>query len=922
MSAQSPTIVLVLFDAKNKPTFKATPLQPDASGLIGYITRIANFLEHEVHDQAAVLGYVHQNGDVGAFAHSGFHTDTLAGMARELALDAKLARPGVRPALSHGSISLKLKPGESSVAPKELLEVGHAAMKLLGVNQNRYVLAVHIDTDHIHLHFLYSRVAEGGVLRERSRKYSKFLCEAACASLAYEFEFALEKRHLSRGDANGVLDLASERYTHDADFTEIKAGAEMRTKARAKIAARPEPIQELIRIALVARYEARGDLTTFRTLLAEEGISYSRKGSGAAFVDGQGVEYNASDVDARFSPTNIGLAGVAPMSLPDEPGWITAKIAERRQESLAIDHLVPDTDAAQEWNRFKAARDQGSGPYVPLEQSGRIDHDIKRSFRKNGAGRPLKAPLPDHWPVRAVPAVSLGAATFAKRRVTMPGEKYTRMEQPSRTEFWRGDALVATVRYSIMMVYSKQVADLEAALMAAHRAWGPVEVFGNKRFKAKMVKLAAQLDVPLSNPELQVALEAARSALGKPPSVAAREHPLDRVRTDEGTGPIAVSPIPIQEDASQGPSENVLVPREGALEAREVHVGSSRSADEAEATVEAVDPAFGDLSRAADPRPRTLPSHLVHGDDPHVVTPRVSSPLDRQKDTRDAAQAAPIQVALPRSSVAVKSGPAEPPPPATAATHPRLPETLASAPAGDLAGARANPDQSIIDRTAEAPATKDHQQTHVEPSAPPGGTTVDARTSLLVEKVPPQAPPRISGMEVAAGRKPPAPNVTGTEPENTQANIPSKAAHVPPSLGESAKAASTASRAGIRASLTDAEIAEILRPRLVGADGVFRPREELDQISVAKVIWAYGDLSPRARAGLGAADLYATAEGHRQADDLRVALARGRTRLREETSRGPSNPRPQPESVLTDQDRAKQAQMQAALHAQQGRGGI
>jgi hypothetical protein len=109
---------------------------------------------------------------------------------------------------------------------------------------------------------------------------------------------------------------------------------------------------------------------------------------------------------------------------------------------------------------------------------------------------------------------------------------------------------------------------------------------------------------------------------------------------------------------------------------------------------------------------------------------------------------------------------------------------------------------------------------------------------------------------------------------------------------------------------------------LVGPDGIFKPLEELDQITVAKVLWAYGNLSPRARAGLGAADLYATAEGHRQADNLRVALARGRTRLREETSRGPSYPRPQPESVLTDQDQAKQAQMQAALHTQQGRGGI
>jgi MobA/MobL family len=285
----------------------------------------------------------------------------------------------------------------------------------------------------------------------------------------------------------------------------------------------------------------------------------------------------------------------------------------------------------------------------------------------------------------------------------------------------------------------------------------------------------------------------------------------------------------------------------------------------------------------------------------------------RPQIAREVAQTAPVRAAQPNSPIAVKRGPAEPPPPPTAAFHPPQSASLVSHPSGDQGSAGAIPDRAIIDQTAQAAATEDRQQPHVEPSAPPGGITEGAHTSLFVENV----PPPVAGFgptEVADRAEPPAPHVARMEPENRPANTPSQVAH--------AKATSTPLRAGIRASFTAAQINEILRPRVVGADGVFKPREELDEITVAKVIWAYGDLSPGARAALGATELYATAEGHRQADALRAALVRGRTKVGLEASPKPTNPRPQPESSLTDQGSAKEAQMDAALHAQQGRGGI
>lgn len=506
-----PTIVMVHFDAKrNGPP----PVQPNAPDLIKYLTRLAELPDEIVHDARARVDYLMRGDALGAFAARNFHALSLAGLAYELAVDAKCAR--VRPALSHGTISLKRSPGESPVTPTEFLAVGHRAMELLGVDKNRYVLAVHVDTDHVHLHFLYSRVIEGGVRRERSRKYSKFMCEEACAVLAHEFGFDLEKRHLSRADGRGVRDLASEQYTRDAAFNEIVPGAEQRTRARRKIAAKSEEIQEVAKLALVARYLAQGDLGMFRALLADEGISYEKSGSGAKFVDAHGQTFKASEVDSRFSPEHIGLRGVMPNVLAEQPNWMAAQIERRRAELKPADDLIPDVNGAAEWARFQAAREKDEvGGQMPTEAK-RIEQDVRRCFRKNGAGRPTKSPLPDHWPTDTRPVVAVASASRSKRRPQLPEETYRRTEQPSRTEFWRGDALVATVRYSTMTIYSKKPEDLQAALLAAHRAWGPVEVFGNKKFQKQIVELAAQLDVPLSNANLQAALERARDKLGKP----------------------------------------------------------------------------------------------------------------------------------------------------------------------------------------------------------------------------------------------------------------------------------------------------------------------------------------------------------------------------------------------------------------------
>jgi hypothetical protein len=101
---------------------------------------------------------------------------------------------------------------------------------------------------------------------------------------------------------------------------------------------------------------------------------------------------------------------------------------------------------------------------------------------------------------------------------------------------------------------------------------------------------------------------------------------------------------------------------------------------------------------------------------------------------------------------------------------------------------------------------------------------------------------------------------------------------------------------------TDEERREILRPRRLGRDGVFRAidlpthtpkaipaivasQQDLDPITIAKLLWAYDGISDSAKAALPDDDkqLYSSATKDPLADELRTALAKGRQNQREAT---------------------------------------
>lgn len=505
---EAPSLVLVLFDQKETSTgMKKRGLAYDASGVIRYLTRL-ELLPSPYAPPRPLIEYLLRGEDVAAFSARGFNTSSFADYARELEQDASSASHRIYPVWVHGCISVAVSPEQFGGDYDDVLALGHDFMELSGVERNRYMLVVHRDSEHIHVHFLYSRVDADGNLRERERKYPQFMAEEACAILADRHGFSLEPGHLSRVVPGGVLDLASGRITCDLNLNPNVAGCKLRHLARVKTRG-----DRLRTVALVAHHLADGSLDAFRSELAEHGISYRRSGSsGSEFEDADGDIRTCYEVDPRLARGKIKLSGVA-TDLPDESPWIEAKVARRRLELGLVE--VAESDPDREWERFSAGRDLPQGGRETASEQEWCDCDLQRAFREDQRGRRVTRGAPDYWPADVAAKGAFGAAISSPRlhRAKLDPSVYQRLERPWRTEFWRAGDLIATVQSHRMTIYSKDEDDLRETLRAVHRAWGKVEIFGNSKFKKKMVKLAAELDVPISNPELQKPLAKMRSLI-------------------------------------------------------------------------------------------------------------------------------------------------------------------------------------------------------------------------------------------------------------------------------------------------------------------------------------------------------------------------------------------------------------------------
>ena len=546
---RKPTIVVVLFDQKSNGPMspehakwvEASKIPKTASGFIRYCTRL-DLLPSPEKPMLDLPYYITKDGKVGAVLFENFSTNDLPGMAREFEHDAKMA-PTLKNAWVHGCISIDVSPADFAGKPEDLLAVGADLMKMLGVDKNRYMLAVHLDSENIHVHFLYSRTDGQGRLRERDRKMAKFMAEEATALLAHRFGFELAPHHLSRVTQKGIVDLASERIVRDHNFVEQIAGMKSRNTARKKTKR-----NELLTLALVARHEA-SDVQQFRALLASHGIEYKKLRSGAEFINSRGEHINASEVDKRFTPTNL-FNGALLHSFPDTPeellhiaecaranarldqdlhNYATVAHDNQADATVAHDKLVDATVAspnspAQSNMALKSSTGANERREIErfFEDRPAVDESITDAQKrwdaaavatmKSRPGRPAKEPILPGWPASAKFVGCLGSHADRPNRVNF-NEPYKMLEREWQTEVWREGQLIASIQYSRMTIVSNKEDDLREALRAAHDAWGTVEIFGTRKFKKQMAQLAAEMNIPISNRELKAGIAQQREAM-------------------------------------------------------------------------------------------------------------------------------------------------------------------------------------------------------------------------------------------------------------------------------------------------------------------------------------------------------------------------------------------------------------------------
>lgn len=270
-------------------------------------------------------------------------------------------------------------------------------------------------------------------------------------------------------------------------------------------------------------------------------------------------------------------------------------------------------------------------------------------------------------------------------------------------------------------------------------------------------------------------------------------------------------------------------------------------------------------------------------------------------------------------------------------------------------------DSSEPAATSPAALPAQYGSEHTSATDPSGGTEVQSEklqqtatdvaegshVNLLVEKV--------SLPEVLNTRSDPVDSTGESAPDATHAGavIKGPASLNDPSRGQTlddaqeltSRNSSTPSSTRISAMLREDAIRDILRPRRVGHDGIFKAADqpphntnepdtcsarlpELDPITAAKAIWAFDSLTQSARAALSQADkeLHAMAVRHPLADNLRGALSRkiNHRKALPDTMLPQATPLSKSEDFTAGRVSATQAadQQQAALSAWLNKGGI
>lgn len=437
------------------------------------------------------------------------------------------------------------------------MAMGQRLLRLLDLDRQHALLAIHEDTDNTHLHIaVHAREPDGRQIII-NKGFTRLALEHANAVLCHENGLTPEAGLQFYANDEGVF-RSDHHKIRDADFVLVSKDAgritagqtpksrreEERTGYQSTLSYLQDVVPGILKISPNASH--------FLLELATEGIRYECVGSGARI--GYGDEwFKASQISPRLSAKKIAarfrvhhytakqreIAGLyetpdAPYPLivhrrdwkPERPCRKTplpGDAAENARTAAALDdeetkhfppfdpvHAKPLDDVVTRARKWLLSLDPGLD-YERDVIAAKWIHDrladVSRRMAGSTRGRPAKrrSPISDDAPQIAPNATDgclIGSAPCTEPgRVRWDGEGRVEFKSGFRT-IYRDDKPTVSFCEQVATFHGATDADLAHALRAATDRWGKVSVYGDSKFQRRMIRIAVREGVILGNVEL------------------------------------------------------------------------------------------------------------------------------------------------------------------------------------------------------------------------------------------------------------------------------------------------------------------------------------------------------------------------------------------------------------------------------------
>jgi Relaxase/Mobilisation nuclease domain/Large polyvalent protein-associated domain 7 len=443
---------------------------------------------------------------------------------------------------------LSWKEGEEP-SPKQVERAVDIFLEELKMEKHQAIYALHADTKHYHLHLVVNRV-DPDTEKVNANRHDYEAIHRAIARIEHEQRWEREERGRYQLTAQGEVERSSFREGRPQAPSQEKRDRELRTgeKSAERLAIEAS---EAIRAARSWRQLHQG--------LAEKGLRFEKKGSGAVLLVGEvpvkasslGKAYSLGSLQKRLgsfvpSPKNLEVKQRFPEPLVAAgSSWRLYQLAKTTHEQrkrtdvseLRARHADEKQTFAQEQQARKAqvlAGDwKGRGRELNLQRSLLAGEKAaaraalkEKQAKESQALRQKYRPFPSFqkWLQREktqeTPTLPLRPQNRAVGELeALPASKDIR---DFRAEVVRNEVRYQTQedktafidRSRRVDVYDYQSKDsVRAVLQLSAEKWGSFKVEGKKEFIDHAVQLAAEHGFRLNNPELQQRIQLERTQL-------------------------------------------------------------------------------------------------------------------------------------------------------------------------------------------------------------------------------------------------------------------------------------------------------------------------------------------------------------------------------------------------------------------------